>query len=99
MEIPGYQPFYIDSADALRAEIARLGLDVPTTDDFGPLAQPIRVGPREMPNRFCAQPIAGGDAPPGGAPGELTRRRYRRYRRPSLKVMERQLKLEGFRTA
>ena len=79
MEIPGYQPFYIDSVEALRAEIARLALDIPTDDDFAPLAQSRRVGAREIPNRFCAQPIAGNDAGPDGAPGELTRRRYRRY--------------------
>jgi len=79
MEIPGYQPFYIDSPAALRAEIARLGVEIPTDEDLGPLAQPLRIGRREIPNRFCAQPIAGGDALPDGAPGELTRRRYRRY--------------------
>ena len=33
---------------------------------------------RPFTNRFCAQPIAGGDATPGGGPGALTRRRYRR---------------------
>ena len=79
MEIPGYQPFYIDSPAALRAEIARLGLEIPTVDDPTPLEQSLRIGAREIPNRFCAQPIAGNDAEPDGAPGELTRRRYRRY--------------------
>lgn len=79
MEIPGYQPFYIDSLAALRAEIVRLGLEIPTDDEPAPLAQPLPIGARKVPNRFCAQPIAGRDARPDGAPGELTRRRYRRY--------------------
>ena len=79
MEIPGYQPFYLQSVAELRAEIARLGLEIPSDDDLTRLAQPLVVGRWKIPNRFCAQPIAGGDAAPDGAPGELTRRRYRRY--------------------
>ena len=79
MEIPAYQPFYLPSAAALRAEIARLGLEIPLDDDLTRLARPLDIGRRRIPNRFCAQPIAGGDAKPDGAPGELTRRRYRRY--------------------
>lgn len=79
MEIPAYQPFYLDSLADLRAEIARLGLAIPVDDDLTRLAQPLAIGSVSVPNRFCAQPIAGGDASPDGAPGELTRRRYRRY--------------------
>ena len=79
MEIPGYQPFYLQSLAELRAEIARLGLDIPADDDLARLAQPLAIGRKTIPNRLCAQPIAGGDAGPDGAPGELTRRRYRRY--------------------
>ena len=79
MEIPGYQPFYLQSLADLRAEIARLGLEIPSDDDATGLAQPLFVGRWKIPNRLCAQPIAGGDSAPDGAPGELTRRRYRRY--------------------
>jgi len=79
VEIPGYQPFYLSSVDDLRAELTRLGLTLPVDDDLSPLAQPLTVGSKQIPNRFCAQPIAGGDACADGAPGELTRRRYRRY--------------------
>src|SRR6185436_1606379 len=79
MEIPGYQPFYIQSLADLRTEIARLGLGIPLDDDLARLAQPLSIGREKIPNRFCAQPIAGGDAQPDGAPGALTRRRYRRY--------------------
>jgi len=79
MEIPGYQPFYIESVAALRSEIVRLGLRIPVKEDVTPLAEPLVLGQRQVPNRFCAQPIAGGDAEPDGAPGDLTRRRYHRY--------------------
>ncbi len=78
MEIPGYQPFYIDSVDSLRVEIDRLGLEIPVDDNLGPLGQPLLIGSKTVPNRFCSQPIAGGDAGPDGAPGSLTRRRYLR---------------------
>ena len=30
MEIPDYQPFYIETMDGLRSEIARLGLEIPS---------------------------------------------------------------------
>ncbi len=79
MEIPGYQPFYLGSLADLRAEIARLGLEIPADDDLTRLAQPCVIGGKKIPNRLCAQPISGGDAGPDSAPGELTRRRYRRY--------------------
>ena len=78
MEIPAYQPFYIQSLADLRSEIARLGVGIPLEEDLTPLAQPLIIGRKKIPNRFCAQPIAGGDAQPDGAPSELTRRRYRR---------------------
>ena len=79
MEIPAYQPFYIQSLADLRTEIARLGLAIPVDDNLTPLARSVSIGQRSIPNRFCAQPITGGDAQPDGAPGALTRRRYRRY--------------------
>jgi NADPH-dependent glutamate synthase beta subunit-like oxidoreductase/2,4-dienoyl-CoA reductase-like NADH-dependent reductase (Old Yellow Enzyme family) len=79
MEIPGYQPFYIESLAGLRAEIARLGLEIPLEENLAGLAQPLTIAGVRIPNRFCAQPIAGGDARLDGAPGDLTRRRYRRY--------------------
>ncbi|MEI7776053.1 MAG: hypothetical protein WCK17_14900 [Verrucomicrobiota bacterium] len=81
MEIPDYQPFYIQSADGLRSEVARLGLEIPFEEDVSSLAQSLLVGGREVPNRFCAQPISGGDALEYGAPGLLTRRRYTAYAR------------------
>lgn len=79
MEIPAYQPFYIHSLAELRTEIARLGVGIPLDENLTPLAQTVSIGNRQVSNRFCAQPIAGGDAQPDGSPTTLTRRRYRRY--------------------
>ena len=79
MEIPAYQPFYIHSLAELRAEIVRLGLMIPLDGDYTRLAQTVSIGRRSVPNRLCTQPIASGDAQANGAPGVLTRRRYRRY--------------------
>lgn len=79
MEIPAYQPFYLETTDALRAEISRLGLDLPVDENSALLAQPVKIGHRIIPNRFCAQPLSGCDAGPTGAPGDLTFRRYCRY--------------------
>jgi 2,4-dienoyl-CoA reductase (NADPH2) len=79
VEIPGYQPFYLATPDDLRAEIARLGLAIPVDDNVASLAQPLSIGSKRVPNRFCAQPISGCDADALGAPGDLTRRRYGRY--------------------
>ena len=79
MEIPDYQPFYIETMDGLRSEIARLGLEIPLKEDISPLARPLKVGGRVIPNRFCAQPISSGDALEWGAPSLMTRRRYRAY--------------------
>ena len=79
MEIPDYQPFYIETMDGLRSEIARLGLEIPLKEDISPLARPLKVGGRVIPNRFCAQPISSGDALEWGAPSLMTRRRYSAY--------------------
>lgn len=71
--------FRLRSGDDLRAEAARLGLDVPWSDDLVVLAGPAGLAGREIPNRLAVLPMEGADAGPDGAPSETTRRRYRRY--------------------
>ncbi len=71
--------FRLGSADDLRAEAARLGLDVPYDDDISVLLDKSAVAGRPVPNRLAVLPMEGADADPGGAPSELTLRRYRRY--------------------
>lgn len=58
MEIPGYEPFYLHSLDELRAEIARLGLEIPVAESTDALFTPRQIASRTLPNGFCAQPVA-----------------------------------------
>ncbi len=71
--------FRIVDLDQLRAEIARLGLDLPVDTDLRVLGECVRVGRFELPNRFAVHPMEGFDAGDDGAPGPLAFRRYRRY--------------------
>ena len=72
------------TADALRRHLRQSGIAL-ELDDALPaaerlaLAQPIDVGPVRVGNRFCILPMEGWDGTSGGAPSELTRRRWRRF--------------------
>ena len=81
MEIPDYEPFHLESLDALRQEIERLGIEIPLTDSPAALTAPLALRSHELPNRFCAQPISGGDFLESGGPGALSIRRYSRLAR------------------
>jgi 2,4-dienoyl-CoA reductase-like NADH-dependent reductase (Old Yellow Enzyme family) len=74
-----HQRFHLKNLDQLRAEIARLGLDMPIDEDMSVLSTPLTILGKTMPNRFSVQPMEGFDAHRDGAPGELSFRRYRRY--------------------
>lgn len=71
--------FKFKTADDLRAAAGRLGLELPLTDDWGHLAQPVDVAGRRIGNRLAVQPMEGCDGEPDGSPGELTLRRYARF--------------------
>ncbi len=79
MNLPVLEPFHVATLDELRREVRRLALELPLSDNVTLLAEPIAVGACKIPNRLCVQPMEGCDAGIGGAPGELTLRRYRRY--------------------
>ncbi|MBN1811566.1 MAG: FAD-dependent oxidoreductase [Anaerolineae bacterium] len=79
MEESKHQRFHLKNLDQLRAEIERLGLEMPIDEDVSVLSTPLTIADRQMPNRFSVQPMEGFDAQPDGAPGELSFRRYRRY--------------------
>ncbi|PYQ97686.1 MAG: NADH:flavin oxidoreductase [Acidobacteria bacterium] len=72
------------TADALRRHLRQSGIAL-ELDDALPaaerlaLAQPIDVGPVRVGNRFCILPMEGWDGTSGGAPSELTRRRWRHF--------------------
>ncbi|OGD27919.1 MAG: hypothetical protein A2V57_00485 [Candidatus Aminicenantes bacterium RBG_19FT_COMBO_65_30] len=71
--------FRLRSADDLRAEAGRLGLDIPYNESVSVLLEKAPLAGREIPNRLAVLPMEGADAEAGGAPSEWTRRRYRRY--------------------
>lgn len=74
-----HQPFHYHTLDELRADIDRLGADVPVSDDFSILAQPLDCGRFTLPNRLVVLPMEGCDGLADGSPDELTMRRYRRF--------------------
>jgi 2,4-dienoyl-CoA reductase-like NADH-dependent reductase (Old Yellow Enzyme family) len=71
--------FRLRSADDLRAEARRLGLDIPFRDDISALLEEASIGGAKVPNRLAVLPMEGADAEPSGEPSEWTRRRYRRF--------------------
>ncbi|HKB03169.1 MAG TPA: NADH:flavin oxidoreductase [Gemmataceae bacterium] len=71
--------FKYKSVDDLRAENARLGIDLRYSDDFSVFDRPVTVGPHTVGNRWCIHPMEGCDGNPDGSPGELTVRRYVRF--------------------
>jgi 2,4-dienoyl-CoA reductase-like NADH-dependent reductase (Old Yellow Enzyme family) len=72
------------TAGALRRHLKSSGIAL-ELDDVLPaperlaLAQPIEVGRVRVGNRFCILPMEGWDGTAGGAPSDLTRRRWRRF--------------------
>lgn len=72
--------FSFQTASDVRGALARFGKTLPLDGDFSVLGEPVEVGGRRLANRFVVQPMEGVDAgDAGGAPGELTFRRYRRF--------------------
>ncbi len=65
--------------DRLLERARELGLDLPYAADHSVLFEPLRIGPRTLPNRFAIQPMEGCDGDERGRPEALTFRRYRRY--------------------
>ena len=71
--------FKFKSAEELQAEARLLGSELPISNDFSPLFEPLPIGRLTVGNRFCIQPMEGCDGTLDGAPDELTYRRYRRF--------------------
>jgi len=74
-----HSKFRLRSADDLREEAGRLGLDIPYREDISILLEKTSLGGREVPNRLAVLPMEGADAEHSGAPSGSTLRRYRRY--------------------
>ncbi len=71
--------FQLKTVDDLKAELDRLGLSLPISDDFSVFGQTVDVSGRTLPNRFLVQPMEGVDSTDDGSPRDLTYRRYRRF--------------------
>jgi 2,4-dienoyl-CoA reductase (NADPH2) len=71
--------FGIRTADELRNEAGRLGLDIPYDENVSVLLEKMPLAGRLLPNRLAVLPMEGADAETDGAPSEWTRRRYRRF--------------------
>lgn len=74
-----HAPFRYRSLDELRTAIAELGLDMVVDEDISVLTRPVQVVGRTIPNSMAVQPMEGCDGESGGAPDELTIRRYKRF--------------------
>ncbi len=78
MQIPPDQRFYLQSAEHLVRELARLDLPYRLEVEGQSLCRSFRLrnGRGILPNRFCARAMPGGDARSDGSPSERTTRRY-----------------------
>jgi 2,4-dienoyl-CoA reductase-like NADH-dependent reductase (Old Yellow Enzyme family) len=70
--------FFYRHADEIRRDAESRNLYLPWSEDLSFLRGPVRVGTKIAPSRFAALPVEGRDADTGGAPTEMTFRRYRR---------------------
>ena len=77
--MPAHELFHFESLDQLRLKIEELALALDITEDLSPLLEPVAVGDFTLPNRLVVLPMEGCDGTAGGAPDELTFRRYRRF--------------------
>ena len=74
-----HETFHYPTLDSLRAAAAEVKADLPLQEDVSPLFRPLPLGAKAAPNRIAVQPMEGTDGTEGGAPGELTIRRYERF--------------------
>ena len=79
-------------ADEFACHIRQLGLTLGFDLEMiaggaSPLKQPYHLGALRIGNRFCVLPMEGWDGEPGGAPSELTVRRWRRFGQSGAKLI------------
>ena len=71
--------FHYPDLASLRAELDRLGVTLPLSEDLSVLKTPVQAGRFTIPNRLAVQPMEGCDGTADGAPDELTLARYDRF--------------------
>jgi len=73
-------PFNYKSLDDVRREADAVGAYIPLSENIGILNEPVNAGGINLKNRLIIHPMEGCDGyEDGGAPAELTWRRYRRF--------------------
>ena len=82
----------LKTADAFRAHLAHLEIDLDFDEELmpaaqSPLAHPLEAAGVRVGNRFCVLPMEGWDGTPEGKPSELTRRRWRRFGESGAKLI------------
>lgn len=74
-----FEKFRFKSLAELQSRIAELGVEIPLSEDFHVLGQPVKVGKKESPNALAVLPMEGCDSLPDGSPSDLVIRRYKRF--------------------
>jgi len=74
-----WQQFQLRNIEDLKHLRSKLRVPIEAVEDVSILAEPIDLGQLVLPNSLAVHPMEGCDADGQGRPGELTRRRYRRF--------------------
>ncbi len=73
-----FEKFHFTSLDEMREMIAKLGVNLPLSDDLSPLQKNVAIGGKTAPNALAVLPMEGCDSQEDGSPSELVLRRYKR---------------------
>ena len=73
------ESFRYTSLDEVKDKAAALGVGLPLSGEPAVLGRSLDIAGHRLANRLVIQPMEGCDGTPDGSPGELTRRRYRRF--------------------
>lgn len=74
-----HETYHYASLRDIQDKADELGVTLPLSENMQPLFSPLQLGARTAENRIAFQPMEGTDGAEGGAPGELTVRRYERF--------------------
>lgn len=75
-----FKRFNLKSLDDLKTALDANRLELPISNNLSVLDQSVKIGERNLPNRFIVQPMEGVDGDPvTGSATELTYRRYKRF--------------------
>jgi 2,4-dienoyl-CoA reductase-like NADH-dependent reductase (Old Yellow Enzyme family) len=71
--------FNLETIEDLHKLTASLSIEIPAQGDVSILGAALKIGPLTAPNRLAVNPMEGTDGDSEGCPGELTKRRYKRF--------------------